>query len=83
MEVIITNGIDNFNIIERDLFGYYKENNPLTKSVIWCEEQKALDGSNDYLIQLDVRVLDYALSKYDVVEVDTTDTKWFNQNPIL
>ena len=80
MEVIITNGIENFNLIERDLFNHYLENFSDSKSLRWCEEQKALDGSNDYLIPLDERVIDYAIENYTIVTVEPTDPKWFKQN---
>lgn len=73
-----------FQGMETAVFNYYKAKYPnygITSK--WSDGIDSLDDDK-VLMALDERVLDYpSFNPYTVVDVETTDAKWFNQDPIL
>ena len=72
-----------FDGMETAIYNYYKAkyvNIGITSK--WSNGIDSLDD-NKVLMPLDERVLDYpSFNPYTVVDVETTDAKWFNQDAL-
>ena len=68
--------------VETAVWNHYKAK--YTNHGVSEKWSNGIDSLNDnkVLMQIDERVLDYPWNPYAIVDVDTTDLKWFNQNPI-
>ena len=71
-----------FEGVNTSVFNYYKAKHPdhgFTNT--WSKGIDSLDDSK-VLMPLDERVLDYpSFNPHTIVDIETTDPKWFNQNP--
>lgn len=62
------------------VFNFYKAKyNEIGVTSKWSKGIDSTD-SNEVLMVIDERVLDFPWSPHAIVDVDTTDPKWFNQN---
>jgi len=71
-----------FQGVETAVWNHYKAKYP--NKGVTSKWSNGIDSLNDnkVLMQVDERVMDFPWNPHAVVDVDITDTKWFNQNPI-
>lgn len=70
-----------FEGVETSVFNFYKAKYP--KIGLTNKWSKGIDSLNDtkVLMPVDERVLDYNWNPHAVVDIETTDPKWFSQDP--
>ena len=72
-----------FNGKQGAVYNYYlSKNKGVDRTVIkrWSDGIDALDGSGEVLMLVDERISGFPWSPEQIVDIDTNDPKWFNNN---
>lgn len=66
-----------FQGMETAIFNFFKAKYPENLATKWSEGIDALDGSNNVLMIIDERVLDFNWNPHAIEDIDVNDAKWF------
>lgn len=75
---VVFNNRQSFEGFESAVFNFYKAKYPNSLATKWSEGIDALDGSNNVLMLIDERVLDFNWNPHSIQDIDVNDAKWFN-----
>lgn len=70
-----------FDGIETAVYNFFKAKFPENIATKWSEGIDSND-SNEVLMLIDERVMDFNWNPHAIVDIDTNDTKWFIQDEI-